>query len=98
MVDENPSHQLSSDGKKLRPVFPRGRTLIDESEVQLVDEGCRLKRVIDSLAAQLPPGHAPKLGIHDWQEFLEGRCVTSAPITEETRDVRGLRGHGRRIR
>jgi hypothetical protein len=43
--------------------------------------------VIDSFAAQLPSGHAPKLGVYDRQELLEGVRVASAPIDEQARDI-----------
>jgi hypothetical protein len=87
VIDENPPHELSRDRKEVRAILPRRRALPNELQVQLVDEGGRLERVIDPFAPERPPCDAPEFGVYDWQQLFERVTVATAPIDEQARDI-----------
>ena len=57
VLDEDASHELGCDGKKMRPILPADLTRPEEAEKSLVGQGCRLEGVVGSLAAKLLPGY-----------------------------------------
>ncbi len=53
MIDQQAAHYLSSNSEKVCAVLPVDPRLIDESQVRLMNQRCRLQRVIDSFTPQI---------------------------------------------
>jgi hypothetical protein len=53
VVDEDAPHHLGRHSEEVRAILPIGVSLIDESEVRLVDQGRRLQDVPGALVLQL---------------------------------------------
>ena len=71
----------------MRTVLPLHLADVDEPEIRLVDEGCRLKRVAHPLVPHVTAGNAAKLRMDDGNELLERRLVPLPPRDEEVCDL-----------
>jgi hypothetical protein len=55
------------------------RSLIDQPQIRLIDEGGGLQGVIRPFPAQMVPGHAAQLLVHEGQETVQRLIVSRAP-------------------
>lgn len=87
MLDEDASHELRRDGKKVRAILPPDLARPEKPEKNLVRQGSGLERVIRSLAAEVLPGQTAELAIHDGNELVECFGASVLPSDEELGDV-----------
>jgi hypothetical protein len=64
-------------------------SLIDQAEVSLVHEGCRLESPARPLAREPLPGHVVELAVEDFDQPLAGQCVARAPGAQKKRHLLG---------
>jgi len=88
-VNRTSAHHLRGDSEEVRPAPPVHLALIDEPQVRLVNQRRRLERVPLSLSTKLPPRDTAQFLIHEWQQLIEGARVSTTPVVEQRRDVRG---------
>jgi hypothetical protein len=87
MVDEYPAHQVGGEAEEVRTVLPPHAVLVDELQVRLVNEGRGGKGVVSVLAAEMPSGDAPQLGVHCFQQAVACFLLPVTPGQEQRRDV-----------
>jgi hypothetical protein len=93
VVDEDPPHDLRRSAEEVSAIPPINGPLVDESHVDLVDQGGWLKCVADALASKLTCRDPPQLRVHEREQLTERGLVAATPVSEERRDIAG-RWHG----
>ena len=103
VVHQNAPHRLSGNREEAVAVRGGELTLLQETEVDLVDEGCGRERVTGRLAAKLPPGHLTQLVVDERYESLQRFTIACAPARKPLCDLatrhdrpncpRGVGGH-----
>lgn len=86
-VHENTAHDLSRHREKLRPATPRCLPLIDQPEIRLVDQSCRLQQVPLALAAHVCHRAPAQLFVHEHHHLLARIEVAFVPWVKERRHV-----------
>ena len=77
------------------PAIPPVHALdVDQSEIRLVDERCRLQAVTGTLAFHVAACQAAELVVHDGGQPFERALVSVAPGAEECADI----AHSRLLR
>jgi hypothetical protein len=78
MANQNPPHHLRSNAEELRPVLPFHSVLVNQSEINLVHQRGRLKRVTGALPAEKSYGLTVQFFIYDRQQarFAAGLRVS----------------------
>ena len=92
VIDEYSTHDVRGHGEKVSPIPPVNVTLVDESQIHLVNQGGRLQSVANPFFVQLTRRDAPQLRIDKRQQLIERTVVAATPIIEERRDIM-RRGH-----
>src|SRR6476620_9829722 len=87
MIDEYSAHRLRSDRKKVRPVLPVHLTLVDQFQVRLVDQSCRLERVADALASEIVCRLSMQLSVNDRHQRVECIFLSEAPLMQPKGDL-----------
>ncbi len=72
VIDQDHTHYLGGEGVEMLTVFPGGLLLVQKPEVELVDQGRRLKHVGIALSANIGRGHLAKVGVDERHQFLKG--------------------------
>jgi len=83
MIDQDPSHHLRRHAKEMRAVLPGNSLLTDQPEVRLVDQCCRLQRVVPTLVAKVAGRPPSQLSIDERQQIVPRLEVTPAPGSNE---------------
>src|SRR5689334_11582874 len=89
VIDENTSHHLRRDSKKLRPILPAHAVLLGKFQEKLVDECGWLQRVFASFSAQVGDGEAVQLVVNERHQLVAGVFLTLAPSFEQLCDACG---------
>ena len=90
VIDQNVPHGFRRERQEMRPIRKPGLRSAEDPEVRLVDERCRLQRVVPALTLQMPPGDAVQFGIDDRQQFVGRAGVSGARAAEQLSDVVGV--------
>ena len=98
VIDQDPAHRLRGDREEVDPVLVRHRLAADEAEVQLVDDGVRLQRVIGPLPLEQSRGERAQLRMHDRKEPVARPFVPGTPVGQPAGDLRRVEGWSRRSR
>ena len=88
VIDQNPAHHLSCDAEEMGAIAPVDVPLVNESEIDLVNQSRRLKRVPNPFVAKLACSNSPELRIHERKQLVEGVRVTAAPFRQQRSHVR----------
>jgi hypothetical protein len=88
MIDKDSAHDLRHDAEEVPATLPIDLTLIEESQVGLMNQSRRLQRVIDALMPELTHGDAPEFPVDDGQQTGERVPVALTPVLEDRRYVR----------
>jgi len=94
MVNQNAAHQIGSQTEEVSTIPPLDAILIDQTEISLVHQRLRLKRVFAFPVTQMMAGKAPQLAVNQWQQLLEGLVITAPPSQQHLRHVWGRLRHG----
>jgi hypothetical protein len=79
VVDENAAHHFGGYTKELRAVLPRDTTLIDQPEVGLVNERCRLQGMTGSFASKVGRRAAAQFLVDERHEQIARGDIAVAP-------------------
>ena len=93
-VHEHAPHHLRRRREEVGAALPAHVLPVDQPEIRLVDERCRLEEVSRALARHEAHREAVQLVEHQGGQRLEGGLVTLVPRDEQLRDAR--RGTHRR--
>ncbi len=88
VIDQHSPHGLGRNGEEMPAARPLDVTLIDQPQIGLVHEGCRLQGVPLAFAAHVRPGQTVKFVLDRGQQGIEGGGVTVAPPPQEHSDIR----------
>jgi len=75
----------------MRAILPLHAAGIDQPQIRLVDERCRLQRMAGPFVRHVPAGDAAELAVHEGRQFLERSVIPLCPADEQARDVMGGR-------
>jgi hypothetical protein len=75
MVHQDSAHYLRRDPKEVSAILPLYLPLIDELDVRLMYERCRLKRMIASLATEIAAGKPSKFVIYERVDPIDDLAV-----------------------
>jgi hypothetical protein len=89
MVDKNATHDASGHREKVRAVVPRNVLGVDQSQIRLIDERCRLEAVARSLATQVPARDRMELTVDERNQSFESGLVALPPLEKELRNLIG---------
>jgi hypothetical protein len=87
MVHQDSAHHLGRQGEEVRSILPIGVTLVDESEVRLVDQGGRLQNVPGPFVSKSGRRPAAQLLVDDGDELVPRGEIASCPRMEQSRHV-----------
>ena len=87
VADEDVAHCPRRGSEKVGLRLPPRPALIDELEVRLVDERCRVERLITVPAPALPVGDLPQFRVQETDERIERGGVTPLQFFEEPSDL-----------
>ena len=91
VIDQDPAHRLRGDREEMDPVLVRHRLAADEAEVQFVDDGVRLQRVVVPLPLEQSRGERAQLRMHDRKQPIARPFVPGAPVGQPARDLRRIK-------
>ena len=98
VIDEDPPHRARRHREEVGAILPLDAIEVDEPEVRLVDERCRLQCVTSALMSQVLPGQLTQLLIHQWQEPVEGCAFPISPREQQIGRRFSRVGHGPSLR
>jgi hypothetical protein len=87
VIHEDTPHHPRRDTEEVRPVLPRDTLLPDQPEIGLVNECCRLKRVIATLLSQVGGRPPTKLRVDEWSELIACAQVAAPPRLQQGADA-----------
>jgi hypothetical protein len=90
MIHEDPSHHLSGHCEEMGAVVPRDVLCVDQPEIRLVDEDCRLETVAGAFSSHTTPGDLVELAMDERNQSLEGILVALSPFEKEPGDSRDV--------
>ena len=93
VIHQNAPHRLSGNREETVAVRGGELTLLQETEVDLVDEGGGRERVTGRLAAELPAGHLTQLVVDERNQSLQRLTIACAPARKPLCDL-AIGGHG----
>jgi hypothetical protein len=73
---------LSSDGKEVKPIVPLNRTVPNQPQVRLMDQGRALQGVVLMTPRKALPGKAAQLIVDQRHKFFVRRAVSVAPLAQ----------------
>jgi hypothetical protein len=94
VIDEDAAHHACGHGKKMRAVVPLDILGVDQPEIRLVHERCRLKAVVCSFVAHVPLGNAVELPVYERHEAIERPLVALSPSDKQAGELRGMARNG----
>jgi hypothetical protein len=93
-VDQDPSHQLSGNGDKVRAILPADAAGVDQPDVSLVHQGGGLKGVASLLPTHAAFGQTVEFVVHQRRQLAQRGLIAIAPGHQQRRHVlRGLAAH-----
>ena len=81
-LDKHAPHDPGRHGQEMCPVLPVHAPHVDEPQVSLVEERCRLEAVVVFFPAHAPTCNLPQLVVYAWNDLLERAVVARAPRQE----------------
>ena len=94
-VHQYPPHHPRRGREEVGPVLPSDDAPVEEPNVGLLHEVCRLPPIGLTLARQHPPCHAAKFEVHERGELFQSLLVSAAPRLQQAGQVRDVLGHYR---
>lgn len=82
VIDQDASHDLGGDRKKVRAIRPVHILLIDHTDVSFVYQSGGLKCMVFSLLAHVTAGEAMELVIDQRVQLVQSGLVPFAPLSE----------------
>src|SRR5688572_28058067 len=86
VVNENPAHHLSRDGKKMCAAVPLDASLIDKPQECLIYQRRGLQSVAPVLAVHIAMSQPVQLAVNDRHHALKRRLVAPAPVQKHLSD------------
>src|SRR5262245_45475306 len=77
VINEDSAHHLRGDAKEMSPAAPIDLTLVDQTQVHLVNKRRRFQGVVDPFAAKLAGSNVTKLRIDERQQLIERTLVAA---------------------
>ena len=71
----------------MSPILPPGVTLVDKTEIRLVNQGRGLECVPGGLAAHEVRGQLVQLVVDEWEQLVEHALITLSVRSEKLSDV-----------
>ena len=90
-VNQDSPHQLGADREEMGPIRPTHSPNVDEADVQLVDEGRRLKSAVRLFAGHVMVGEAVELFVDNRNQLVACRAVARGPSLQERSHCGGRR-------
>ena len=94
MINQDLPHQARGHAEEMGAVLPCHILPVDQSKVDLVDEGGGLKGMVRALATEIAPGEAREFCGDQRREPVESMLVAVAPRLQQLRHL-GRRGSHR---
>ena len=85
VVDQNLPHHAGRDSEEMNLIGELSLLPVEELEIGFMNERGRLKRVIGTLAAEVPGSHAVQLSVEGGREFVQRRGISSVQPFKELR-------------
>lgn len=86
-IDEHSSHHRGGHRQEVRTVLPADALDVDEPEIGLVDQRCRVQAVAGPFPAHAAAGDLLQLGVHEGNQAHQGLLVAVAPSQEKAGDA-----------
>jgi hypothetical protein len=83
VIHEDPAHHLGCDAEELRAVAPGHPALIDEAQIRLVHESCRLQGVAGSFTSKVGGSAAAKFLVDERHQQVACSDIALAPGLEK---------------
>src|SRR5215467_7777943 len=77
VVHQDAAHQIGGQTEEVSTIPPLDSILIDQTEISLVHQRLRLKRLFAFPATQMMAGKALQLAVNQWQQLLQGLLITA---------------------
>jgi len=87
VIDQHAPHQPRGDADEMRPVPPLDAVCVNQPHERLVDQRCRLQRVVAPLASHVASGEPPQLCLDQRQQRLQRLLVAVAPGLQQLGDA-----------
>jgi ectoine hydroxylase-related dioxygenase (phytanoyl-CoA dioxygenase family) len=84
MVDQDSTHHMRSDRKKVRAVLPFRSGLLGQPKVCLVNQSSRLKCVVATLGTHVAASKPTEFLINDREKLVGCVLVAFAPIPQQS--------------
>ena len=78
-VDQDPSHELRANGKKMGAVLPFDLADTDQAEIGFMNQGGGLKGMSRAFAGHITSRRHVQLVVHERHQFLQGGFVPLPP-------------------
>ena len=89
LVDQQASHDPRRHRQEVRPVAKWRVPHVHQLQIRVMNQPGRIQRSVGVLVAQPMVGQTSKLGVHQWDNAIEGLLVAFTPSAKQPGDVRG---------
>jgi hypothetical protein len=79
VLHQNLSHQTRRYSEKVGPILPASHILLDHPEINLIDKGGRLERVLGALVSHQRCGRPAQFGVNRGNKLLASFCAIVVP-------------------
>ena len=87
MIDQDPPHRLSGNGKEVSPILIGDRLVTEEAYTQLIHQCVWFERVIRALALKETRRDLAQLRMDDGEKPIASVLVALPPIGQPNRDL-----------
>src|SRR5207249_3206501 len=83
VTDQDLTHRTSSHGEEVRAALPVWIGLVGQTQISLVDQRCRLQRVVRTLSFHVMMSETSEFFIDQRGQFREGGIIALTPMCQE---------------
>ena len=85
MIHQDVAHHPSRKAKKLRSIAPANTPPIDQPQIELVDQGGGLERMIMPFSPHIALGDSAQIMAYEWHQLLKSRRIPVTPRHQKAR-------------
>src|SRR5215467_13219458 len=93
VIDQNASHHLRGDRKKVCSALPGDVLLVHNAKKSFMDQGGRLQGMVRAFLAHGDMGHAAQFVVNQRDETKRRLLIAIAPLAKQLGDVGRGGGH-----
>src|SRR5262249_28144780 len=87
VIDQYATHQLRREAEEMRAVLQLQTFPLDHPQIGFIDERRRLQSMRSRFLAEIAPGQAAQLSLHQRRQLLQRSAIPVAPGNKQACDL-----------